>query len=337
MSDVTTENVQEVQKEEFDMESMSKMVDVINSDVLRKDIVEQKETIDKYQESVLAQLEGLNQDKEFLNDRLAEYPTVESLTAHLKSDANVHAFFTNPDTGEELGLSTEMDPKKEVEFKRDLLIYLKTSDIQMKKIDEEYDKLDAATKEFQENVSEACNRLSDNVLAYVGLLRDKAEACTDTRERKRLLKSIDALDSGFTMQIYADLYKKPSIAKHCKEDIVNPTKVAEFGQRYMAKLQSTLTKRDRPCKVSLIPYVSSDDYKSFEERVLVKGEYELPDLFVFSLIRYFAMADWTDISIRQAHASVALSIRKLLNNEFEDELKVKVKDAIVEYLKLFNV
>ena len=66
-------------------------------------------------------------------------------------------------------------------------------------------------------------------------------------------------------------------------------------------------------------------------------KYELPDLFVFSLIRYFAVSDWNDETIRQAHASVALTIRKLLNNEFEDELKLKVKTAIVEYLKLFNV
>ena len=339
MSDVVTENAQEVVQEEekFDMDSISRMVDVINSDVLRKDIMEQKDNIDKYQEGILDQLNGLNQDKEFLNERLAEYSTVESLKSHLRSDANVHTFFTNPDTGEELGLATNMDSKREVEFKRDLLIFLKTSDIQMKKIDEEYEKLDEATKEFQENVSEACNRLSDNVLAYVGMLRDRAEACEDPRERKRLLKSIDALDSGFTMQIYTDLYQKPSIAKHCREDIAKDTVVSDIGKRYMAKLQSTLTKKDRPTKVSLIPYISGDKVKSFEERVLIEGDYEVPDLFVFSLIRYFAMADWTDETTRQAHASVALTIRKLLNNEFEDELKEKVKAAIVEYLKLFNV
>ena len=338
MSEVVKENVENTPQEEtFDMDSMSRMVDVINSDILRKDIIEQKETINQYQDGILEQLAGLNQDKEFLNEKLAEWNSVEALKAHLKSEKNVHEFFTNPETGEELGVATDMSPSREVEFKRDLLIFLKTSDIQMKKIDEEYDKLDEATKEFQENVSSACERLSDNVLAYVGMLRDRAEACEDNNERRRLLKSIDALDSGFTMKNFSDIYAKSSIAKHCKKDLLTPTRVADIGKRYMAKLQSTLTKKDRPTRVSLIPYVSSNDYKSFEERVLVEGEYELPDLFVFSLIRYFAVSDWNDETIRQAHASVALTIRKLLNNEFEDELKVKVKTAIIEYLKLFNV
>lgn len=335
MSEVVTENAQEVQ-ETFDMDSLSRMVDVIDSDILKKDIVEQKDNINKYQERILEQLNGLNQDKEFLNERLAEYRTVEELQAYLKSDDNVHAFYTNPETGEELGVSTDMEEKREVEFKRDLLVFLKTSDIQMKKIDEEYDKLDEATKEFQQNVSEACERLSDNVLAFVGMLRDEAEACTNNRDKRRLLKTIDALDSGFTMKIYKDLYSKSSIAKRCREDIAKNTLVADIGKRYMDKTQSTLLKKDRPTKVSLIPYISSEQHRSFEERVLVEGEYEVPDLFVFSLIRYFAMADWTDESTRQAHASVALTIRKLLNNEFEDDLKVKVKGAIVEYLKLFN-
>ena len=73
--------------------------------------------------------------------------------------------------------------------------------------------------------------------------------------------------------------------------------------------------------------------------MLVRNEqYIVPDLFVYSLIRFFAMADWNkDNNIRKAHASVILVIRKLIKNEFVDDVKKDVIDSIVKYLAKFEV
>ena len=83
----------------------------------------------------------------------------------------------------------------------------------------------------------------------------------------------------------------------------------------------------------------SDDgkTKSFEEMVLVEDDYEIPDLFVFSLIRYFSLADWSDPNIKRAHSVISLVIKRLISNDFEDEeVKTNVKTAIIEYLKIFK-
>ena len=72
--------------------------------------------------------------------------------------------------------------------------------------------------------------------------------------------------------------------------------------------------------------------------MLIREEqYIVPDLFVFSLIRFFAMANWSDPDIRKAHASVSLVIKKLLANEFIDEVKKDIIDAIVTYIAKFEV
>ena len=48
------------------------------------------------------------------------------------------------------------------------------------------------------------------------------------------------------------------------------------------------------------------------------------------------MADWNDMAVRQAHASIALTLRKLVTNKFDEELSTQIRAKIVEYLKMFE-
>ena len=330
----------EVKKEEpITIDDIDRMMDAVNSEVIKRDYIDSKDQINKQRDQLVNSLGDITSDKQFIFDRLEEYKDLDSLKAYLSKDDNVRAFFTNPVTGEELELNTANKDHKSIEFRRDLLLYIKLSDIEIAKIDEEYKKLDEATQEFQEEIGESCNRLLDEVLTYSGYLKDKAEAMTDEKMKQRVIKSAEAIESGITLDVYFDTYKKyPSSLKRCKEELENEIKVSEIGARYLKKLDYTLLKNQRATKVSLIPFVSDPEVNRlpFEKLVLSPDEYTTPDLFVYSLIRFYAMADWNDMAVRQAHASIALTLRKLVTNKFDEELSSQIRAKIVEYLKMFE-
>lgn len=326
-------------EEHFDINEVDRLMEVVNSEVIKKDFIEAQNTIKEQKDSMLDKLAGLTQDKQFILDRLDKYQTLEDLKVALRTDNDVIKFFTN-EKGEEMELThMNMDKNRSIAFRRDLLIYLKTSDIESAKIDAEYEKLEKATSEFQTEIDDACLRLSDNVLAYAGQLRDKAEVETNSSLKAKMMRSVVALESAFYLTMYNDILDKyPSITKKVVSEMTDTVKLAEWGKRYMSKLEYTLLKKDRSTKVSLIPYLSDPEISklSFEETVLLKDDYTTsPDLFVFSLIRFFAMADWNDPSIRQAHATVILVIRKLTSNELDEDLTPIVKENIKKYLARF--
>ena len=320
--------------EKVTMEDIERLSKVVQAEATKQQYENTINEIKQKQEQMLDCIDGLTSDKDVVHEKLNGWK-LEDLKKYIyASEKNTNEFFTNDATGEVLSINIETDDKgKILEFKRNLLIYLKTTDETWEKIDEEYKKLDEATAEFNENVHDAVYQLSDSILTYIGYLKDKANAMEDGPEKKALLKGIRYEESGYTMDVYRESYEKhPSAIEHCKDDIKSGRRVQQIGARYIDKLQRVRT------SVSLIPFVSDEGKtKSFEEIVLVEDDYEIPDLFVFSLIRYFSMADWSDPNIKRAHSVISLVIKRLISNDFEDEeVKNNVKTAIIEYLKIFK-
>lgn len=318
-------------EKEVTMEDINRFSQVVNSDLMRKDIEDKKKDITGAKDALLDAIIDPEMEKAFLEEKLRDFKTVEQLKKHLEKNENVVEMFTNPVTGEVLDITVTND-QREIDFRRDLLLYLKESDVQMALVDAEYEKLDNATKEFQTEIGEACYALADNVLTYIQGLKDRATACQNTSVKAKINKSILAIESGFTMELYKDTYTKyPSAVERCKHLIDNENEIVELGQRYMSKLKSAKT------KVNLFEFVSSDTKKSFEEMVFAPDEYKSkPDILVISLIRYFSMANWNDVSTIQAHATIVLNMRKLVVNDIDEEVKTKLKMAMLEYLKLFE-
>lgn len=314
------------------MKDIDNLANVINSDMMRKDIEDKKKEVSEAKESLLSTVIDPAKEKDFIDQKLAKFETVEQLKKHLAVKENVVDMFTNPITGEVLDVKVVND-KKEIDFRRDLLIYIKETDIQTQKIDAEYEKLDTATKEFQTDVDDACYQLADNVLVYIDGLKLRVEQCSNNLDKAKMMKSIKALESGFTLELYKETYTKyPSAVERCKSFITKEKEVADIGKRYLAKLKSAKT------KVNLLQFASDlDNRKSFEEMVFTPDEYNTaPDMFVFSLIRHFSMANWNDISVVQGHATIALNMKKLLSNEIDEVVKERFKAAILDYLKIFE-
>ena len=332
MEAVNTEEV--VKNGNVTMDDIERISKVVQAQATKQEYDKKIDEIKEQQDALLGYVSGLTADKDILHDKLKTWNSEDLKKYIYASEKNTDFFFRNDETGEVLTVNIDTTDKgKILDFKRNLLIYLKTTDETWEKIDEEYKKLDDATNEFNENIHNVVNALSDNILMYISYIKDKANEMEDGPDKRRLLKGVKYEESAYTMQIYRESYEKyPSAIRHCKEDIKSARRIREIGSRYIEKLQRIKT------SVSLIPFISDDGkVKSFEERVLLRDQYEVEDLFVFSLIRFFAMADWSDPDIKRAHSVMSLVIKRLVTNDFEDEsVKEDVKTAIVEYLKLFK-
>ena len=181
MESVNT-NVEEVDKKEekVTMEDIERLSKVVQAENTKQQYEKTINDIKEKQNELMDCVSGLTSDKDILHEKLKDWKLEDLKSFIYASEKNTDTFFTNDDTGEVLTVNIETDDKgKILEFKRNLLIYLKTTDDTWEKIDDEYRKLDEATVEFNENVHEAIYQLSDSVLTYIGYMKDKAEVMED--------------------------------------------------------------------------------------------------------------------------------------------------------------
>jgi hypothetical protein len=317
----------------FTKEDLEKLQEVVQIESVKQDLEYQTTELHKQQKSLLASIKDYN-DSDYIQEKLKNY-TMEQLETLLKDETVVESFFIDPMTGKPAEFNIDFpNREREIEFKRGLLTYFKATDEAFDRIDQEYEQLEQATKEFDENVADSIAALSDNVLGYIQYMTDIANKMENVYEQKKLLKSLKYIRSGYDMSIYKEvLIEHPSVSEKCVDELSNEKVLTDIGRRYATKLEKNKV------HVSLIDFASDiqSGKKSFEEMVLIRNEqYIVPDLFIYSLIRFFAMAKWDDPDIKKAHASIALVIRKLIKNEFTDEVKAKVVAAIVEYLGMFK-
>lgn len=270
---------------------------------------------------------------DIIEEKIKQY-TPDQLEQYLKSNEHVEEFFTDPETGKPVELTIDTTKDREIEFKRGYLVYIKTSQEAFANIDAKFDELDNYTKEMNIEIQDAVNALSDNVLAYISSLTDKANAMDDTPLKKKLLTTIKHIRSGYDMTVFSEVLDKyPSVAEKCVKELEQEVTIQTIGKRYQDKLAS------HGVKTSLVRFASDIDHnkQSFEEIMLVREEqYIVPDLFIYSLIRFFAMADWSNNDIHKAHASISLVLERLMRNEFIDEVKTDIINSIVKYIAKFK-
>lgn len=342
-SDSVTESTEDAVDESVEKDSPDVNLSMSDIDRLSKYIHVQgikdslNNEVDKVngaRQELLGSLTGLDCEKDFIQEKLDKFNTLDELKEYLVSDSNVENFYVNDETGDVIDISIDIDDKKrQLQFKRELLIYLKTTDIANAAIDREYEELEKATAEMDMSLKEACIQLSDNVLAYIAYLRTNADSCEDETTRKKIIESAKYIESGYTFEVLQEvLDEHPSVIKNTVNELIRQRDVDRIGKRYTDKL------RRYNVNVSLIPLVSNgNDVRSVEEYVLIRDdEYKLPDLFMYSTIRYFAMADWDNENVKRFHASIALVIKRLISNDLDEEVKDRVITYMIKYLAQFE-
>ena len=294
---------------------------------------EKKNELKNQEAFIFSNLKTKNEsDRDIIQEKLDQV-TMEELQSKVKTKEGIEWFYTDDNTGEVLDVSIEGNEARKLDFKREMLIYLKYSNDAMTGIDEEQKKLDTATAEAQKEIKEQLTVLSDNILLFIDYLKDKVDKIDDSKEKKKLLNEIKYIESGFTLEVFNEkLDKFPTMIKHTLEDIKNMKRVSEIGGIYKRKLGSNKV------VANLFIFVEDDIKKSFEATMLLPEDYPagMENLFVFSLIRFFAMQDWNNYLIRKLHSSIIMTLKKLKEDEFEEEVRENVLTAIKNYLARFK-
>lgn len=306
---------------------------LIDAQATKEEVSRHTQEIVEEKDKLLSVLKTDNVDSpNFIDEKLNEYTLEELKSLFNKNPDAVNDFFIDPVSGNELELTVpfESDQKKQ-DFKKDFLLYIKTTNDALEGISKQEQELSEYVTEMNKDIKEAATSLSDNILGYIQILKDKADALPIGKARSDMNKMIYHIESGFTLGAFRDvLVKYPSVPKRCVDEVTKQD-VARVGQRYLEKLN----KNNVPA--SLIMFISNDtDTLSFEEKMLIKDDqYKVPNLFIYSLIRFFSMADWNDPNTRRLHSSTMIMIKRLVRNELADEVKELQIERIVNYLTLF--
>lgn len=303
--------------------------------------------LQKQKEAIVKSTIGEDENSsDIIQEHLDKWEDHKKLAEYLKGSLKdkqvidrINSFFTNDETGEMLEMATSKTYKtesEELEFKRDLLIYLKENDDYMKLIDEEVEKLNRSTDELNSDIAAALDPLNDNILAYAEYLeRESIVAEGDSKEEiKRkagIAKKAKSIKSGYTFENLIELIEAhPNVVDNALRDFKSEQKIKEIGKRYAAKLKTA------KIDFNLFSLLSDDIHKSLEYRCLPKGDYPngLENFTVFFIVRAMAMGlnKKEDIVF---HASVQISLSRLMDGTLDDEVAIRLKESIIRLLNKF--
>lgn len=327
---------------DFKSKDFEKTQDLLNMRAKTDAMINQAKEINEQKASVLSNVDGKDND-DVIQMHLDKFDTYEALDTYLKGNLNdskvqerIDEFFTNEETGDVLvlgNMDTIRTVHDEYDFKRAMLLYFKQNDEYLAKIDEEVEKLNETTAELSKDISTAMNPLNDNILAYAEFLDQEADNVPDSEiiKRREMKKKSYAIRSGYTFEKLIRLVEDhPSIVKNALSDFRSETKIREIGTRYAKKLKNA------NISFSLFNLLSNDIHDSLEYKCLPVGDYPegLENFTVFFIIRSMAMGLSTKEDVT-FHASVQISLTRLMKGDLDDDVATTLKDSIVKLLKLF--
>lgn len=270
----------------------------------------------------------MNGDTDFLEEKLKQFSTVEELIKAIQTKEQVDEFFTDND-GNTLSFIQSSDKvvseAEELEFKKGLLVYLKQMELSQKELDEACEEFARETKELTDELGQT---VRDFVSTYMENIREMRQNIEDTEENKAIIAELDHIESGFNFGELMKTYTEhPTIPANTISDMGSDDKIVSLGSRYRTALQKAGT------TASLITFISNTSSTSFEEMYLPPDKYQkgYENLFIFSLIRYFAITYWTN-NVKKMHASVIVILQQFINNEMSEDMKTEYVDNIATYL-----
>ena len=327
---------------DFKSKDFEKTQDLLNMRAEMDAMINQTKEIKEQKASVLTS--ALSEDNDdVIQKHLDKFETYESLDNYLKGDLKnptvkerINSFFTNDETGDVLvleNLDTIKTETEELDFKRAMLLYFKQNDEYLAKIDEEVEKLNKTTDELSKDISSAMDPLNDNILAYAEFLDQDADNIPDSEidKRRAMKKKSFAIRSGYTFEKLIKLVEEhPSIVKNALSDFRSETRIKEIGKRYASKLKAA------NISFSLFNLLSNDTHDSLEYKCLPVGDYPegLENFTVFFIIRSMSMGLTTKEDIT-FHASIQISLTRLMKGDLDDNVATTLKESIVNFLNLF--
>lgn len=291
------------------------------------------ENLDEQRKMMYQYLNTDGIDTSFIDERLSTYLYSE-LEDKLKDDQAVLDFFITDD-GQTVELAQSVKDKfNEVEFKRDLLLHIKSTDTTYAEIDKYINEMEKAREEFQKEADDAIGTMENNIFTMVDMMKEKTATITDPVELRKHKEIIKYIESGWDFSIIHDVLDKyPSVIKNVKRDMADDMRIRQLYARYNKKIMSN------DCSISLSRFVSSNSVnrKSLEKTLLKPDQYKCEDLLIFMLMRFFAMADWrANTNIKRAHISMTISLKRAVSGRYPEDMQKIVIDNIAKLVARFD-
>ena len=339
--DLGTEKFNEMSPEEKfrALNTYSEMVQInARKDYLGKKIEEHNEMVDKMRGAMFK-----DKNADFIDEKVTSWIMEHSKSkdmkaafiSYIKDKENLEYFYTDPDTGNVLDVDlpatggTKNATSKS--FKHDFLLFVFSTIDSSMKIDEELAAYDEELKRFDKEYKDIMRILSDNILLYIDTLEESLKP-EDPNYRK-ISREIKHIRAGYNMSMFKDvLVRYPSVIGKCITEMHKENEVEKISARYHQKIAKA------GINISLVVFIDDDPKKSLEYLTLPKEYYEegRENLFIWSLIRFFAMESWSDGTMKKLHASVFNVLSKLRKNDLPSELKESVVESIRDYLAVFR-
>lgn len=325
MDTPNTNAVDSSTKKESLQTTISNIMKVANTE---HGMTEAQNAIDRMNKDKTRLCSHMNGNTDFIEERLKQFETVEALTKAIQTKEQVDEFFTDDD-GNMLSLIPQgnqtISEAEDLEFKKGLLVYLKQMELSQNELDEACEEFARESRALTEEIGYT---VRDFVATYMEQIKELRKTIEDTDANKAMISELDHIESGFHFgELMKTFDKHPTIPANTISDMHKDDMIVSLGSRYRTALKRS------GVVASLITFISNTDATSFEEIYLPPDKYRkgYENLFIFSLIRYFAMEYWTT-NVKKMHASMIVILQRFVNNEMSEEMKAEYVENISTYL-----
>jgi len=224
---------------------------------------------------------------------------------------------------EKIELVIEMDSEeRKISFMRDFLLFKKNSSVALKQMDKSIETLETELKKGDEEFNKIINEYDDIQTLIKTRLVDAINNSTNEDMRKRNTQILDSFNDALTLNEIFEHYKTQ--------------KVLNTVHDYKMRSDSIYTKYVRTCKHLGI---KSDItiFNNLEIKFLPEKYHKIPNLFLFSVIKYFAYKKNCNKHIDGIFLSQFLvNVKNLFCDKFKDiNEKQTFIESIMKVLDLF--
>ena len=324
-------------QKELDSMSPNEKLDVLKSYADVIDLATKQSTTNREINNVLKYRDEVQQymkttedidPMELINAKLNTVANAEVLAnEYLPYPEKVKWFFINDETGKVVDFDFPEDgkiAKDLLEFQKDLLLFLKRCDDSIAEYNRISEEADKELKAIKADIDEINRLMGSNVLAFVEAL--KQSVTPESENYKEVMDICTGIMSAYDFSLVFDTVKEyPSVIKNTLDDFKKESRIKDLANRYAIAVDRSRT------SVNLITFLPrSKDVLTIEKAALSK--FYRPgtdDLFIFIMIRWFAMNKLDDAKSKKFHAALYHVLYQLLNGQLVDA----VSDMVVENMK----
>ena len=268
---------------------------------------------------------------DIVTKKLAKVTKEELVRDYLPYPDKVKWFFFDEETQSTVGFIKEGTLSKDEEYKyqKDVLMFFKETDEALEQLDQIYKESNEELKKIIDDLGDINKIYNINLLEYVRNFEKEA----DEKGIKNIgsLQTIEGIYSAYDFRcIFEMLEEHPTVIKNTLDDYRNSARIKNLGERYSIRL------KQGKIKISLTSFLSFKDQHPVEKLTIPNDYLEgTEDLFIFILIRFFALEGLSNTMTRKFHVSVWLVIHNLLTGSLSDEETKMFLSNMKRLLKMY--